>query len=126
MSNKLENIFTLTPKKKPSKTNPILFRRNKLLSGINKQIQNIHDLKRGLKVRNVWFFNDENNKFYLIVKYGKYELELSKNKYSIMCENIDQVLDNLEKLKELVSSGQFDTNLSEMSKSIRQNFETTS
>jgi hypothetical protein len=122
MSNKIENLFTLTPKRKPTKSNPILFRRNKLLNGINKQIQNIHDMKKGLKVRNVWFFNDENNNFYLIVKYGKSEVELSKNKYSIMCKNIDEVLDNLTKLKDLVSSGHFDMTLTEMSKSIRQNF----
>ena len=39
---KLDNLFNLTPNKKPSKSNPIVFRRNKLLRGINKQIQN-HD-----------------------------------------------------------------------------------
>ena len=122
MSNKIENIFTLTPKRKPTKSNPILFRRNKLLSGINKQIQNIENLKKGLKVRNTWFFNDENNNFYLIVKYGKSELELSKNKYSIMCKNIDEVLENLIKLKDLVSTGSFDVTLTETSKNIRKNF----
>jgi len=126
MTNKIENLFTLTPKKKPNKMNPILFRRNKLINSINKQIQNINDLQRGLKVRNLWFFNDEDNNFYLIIKYGKSELELSKNKYSIMCKNIDEVLDSLVKVKELVSNGHFDLTLTDVSKSIRQNFKSNS
>ena len=126
MTNKIENLFTLTPKKKPNKMNPILFRRNKLINSINKQIQNINDLQRGLKVRNLWFFNDEDNNFYLIIKYGKSELELSKNKYSIMCKNIDEVLDSLVKVKELVSNGHFDLTLTDVSKNIRQNFKSNS
>jgi hypothetical protein len=123
---KIETTFTLTPTKKPSKSNPIILRRNKLLNGINKQIQNVNDLKKGIKVKNLWWFNDEDNNFYLIVKYGKTELELSKGKFSIMCKNIDEVSDNLIKLKDLVTSGHFDIHLTNLSKTIRSNFRTTS
>ena len=37
-------LYNLSPNKKPSKSNPIVFRRNKLLRGINKQIQNIRNI----------------------------------------------------------------------------------
>ena len=124
--NKIENILNLTPNKKPTKSNPIVFRRNKLLRGINKQISNINNLKNGMRVTNCWWWNDENNNFYLIIKYGKSELELSKNKYSIQCKNIDEVYDSLNKIKGLTQSGHFDMKLTEISKSIRLNFETKS
>ena len=123
---KLENYFNLTPNKKPSKSNPIVFRRNKLLRGINKQISNINNLKNGMRVTNCWWWNDENNNFYLIIKYGKTELELSKNKYSIQFKNIDEVLDGLNKIKSLTQSGHFDMKLSDISKSIRNNFQSSS
>ena len=120
---KLDNYFNLTPNKKPTKSNPIVFRRNKLLRGINKQISNINNLKNGIRVTNCWWWNDEHNNFYLIIKYGKTELELSKNKYSIQCKNIDEVYDSLVKIKGLTQSGHFDMKLTEISKSIRLNFE---
>ena len=122
---KLDNIFTLSPNKKPSKDNPIVFRRNKLIRGINKQIQNINDLKQGLKVTNTWYWIDENNNFYLSIKYGKNELELSKNKYSIMCKNIDEILDTLNRVKTMTEKGHFDLTLTNLSNTIRSNFKPT-
>jgi len=100
-------------------------RRNKLIKGINKQMKNIVDLKSGLIVKNTWWFNDENNNFYLTIRYGKSDLELDKGKFSIMCKDIDEVSDSLEKIKELVVSGSFDTTLNDVSKSIRTNFKST-
>ncbi len=123
--NKLNNLFNLTSNKKPNKVNPIVMRRNKLIKGINKQLKNIDDLKQGMIVRNTWWFNDENNNFYLTIRYGKSDLELDKGKFSIMCKDIDEVSDSLEKIKELVVSGSFDTTLNDVSKSIRTNFKPT-
>ena len=123
--NKLNNLFNLTSNKKPNKVNPIVMRRNKLIKGINKQLKNIDDLKQGMIVRNTWWFNDENNNFYLTIRYGKSDLELDKGKFSIMCKDIDEVSESLEKIKELVVSGSFDTTLNDVSKSIRTNFKST-
>lgn len=119
---KLDNLFNLSPNKKPSKSNPIVFRRNKLLRGINKQIQNIRNIKSGIRVKNIWWWNDENNKFYLVIKYGKSEIELGKGKYSIQLNNIDEVLDSLNKIKGLTQNGSFDVKLTDISQSIRSNF----
>lgn len=123
--NKLNSLFNLTSNKKPNKVNPIVMRRNKLIKGINKQLKNIDDLKQGMIVRNNWWFNDENNNFYLTIRYGKSDLELDKGKFSIMCKDIDEVSDSLDKIKELVVSGSFDTTLNDVSKSIRTNFKST-
>ena len=123
---KLNQLFNLTPNKKPSKDNPIVFRRNKLLRGINKQIQNINDLKSGIKVNNVWWWNDEHHKFYLVIKYGRNEIELGKGKFSIQLNSIDEVLDSLNKIKSMTQSGFFDVDLTNLSKSIRSNFTSSS
>ena len=122
---KLNSLFNLTSNKKPNKVNPIVMRRNKLIKGINKQLKNIDELKQGMRVRNTWWFNDENNNFYLSIRYGKSELELDKGKFSIMCKDIDEVSESLEKIKELVVSGSFDTTLNDVSKSIRTNFKSS-
>lgn len=82
-------------------------------------------LNKEMIVRNTWWFNDENNNFYLTIRYGKSDLELDKGKFSIMCKDIDEVSDSLEKIKELVVSGSFDTTLNDVSKSIRTNFKPT-
>tara|TARA_A100000171_G_C2024976_1_gene92925 strand:- start:101 stop:490 length:390 start_codon:yes stop_codon:yes gene_type:complete len=118
----LNDIFQLTPTRKPKSNNPITFRREKLIRNINKQLKNIDDTKLGKRTYNNWFWINEDNKFHLSIKYGKQEIELSKNKFSIICENLDEVETSLTKIKELTYSGQFDLILTEMSKEIRSNF----
>ena len=120
--NKIENILNLTPNKKPTRQNPILFRRNKLVKHLNRQLQLVKDYKQGIKVSNVWFWNDEEGNFYLPIKYGKTDIELSKNKYSILCKTIEDVEISLVKVRTMTNEGQFDSILTEISKSLRSNF----
>lgn len=118
----LNDIFNLTPNRKPKTNNPITFRRDKLIRNINKQLQNIQDIQLGKKTSNNWFWINENNKFHLSIKYGKSEIELDKNKFSIVCNNLKDIETSLTKIKELTYSGYFDLILTEMSKDIRKNF----
>lgn len=119
---KLEDNFNLTPNKKPNKLDPTLLRRDKLIRNINKQLNNIILIKEGKKIGNLWWWINNNNQYYLSIKYGKKEIELGKNKYSILLTNLDEVYKSLEKIKELVFKGEFDLILSEVSKGIRKNF----
>ena len=65
---------------------------------------------------------DDSGKYYLSINYGKQPLELSKGKFSIVCESIDDVQKSLEVVRMSVQKGDFDPQLEKRSKVIRSNF----
>ena len=82
----------------------------------------VYQYLEGDKVRNLWFWTDEDGNMFLPIKYGKTVLELSKGKYSIKCSNTDEVVKNLETVKSLILKGQFDDILSKTSEELRSKF----
>tara|TARA_A100001015_G_scaffold318716_1_gene439437 strand:- start:1741 stop:2112 length:372 start_codon:yes stop_codon:yes gene_type:complete len=120
--NKIENTLNLTPNRKPTKVNPILHRRNTLVKHLNRQLKLVSEFKSGIKVKNVWFWNDEEGNYYLPIKYGKTDIELSKNKFSILCKSIDEIETNLEKVKTMTLQGSLDSILTEVGKNLRSKF----
>ena len=68
------------------------------------------------------FWLDDSGNYYLSINYGKQPLELSKGKFSIVCDSIENVKTSLSLVRESVQMGDFDKQLEKRSKVIRSNF----
>ena len=123
--------LNLTPVKKTVGRNPIVQRRESLIKGIDKQLsiceslltdnEFARDHHSGRKIPS-WFWLDDSGQYYLSINYGKQPMELSKGKFSIICESIESVQSSLNLVKESVQMGDFDKQLEKRSKVIRSNF----
>ena len=128
---KLLKELNLTPVKKTVGRNPIVQRRESLIKGIDKQLSICESLLTdnefardhhcGRKIPS-WFWLDDSGQYYLSINYGKQPMELSKGKFSIICESIESVQSSLNLVKESVQMGDFDKQLEKRSKVIRSNF----
>ena len=128
---KLLKELNLTPVKKTVGRNPIVQRRESLIKGIDKQLsiceslisdnEFARDHHTGRKIPS-WFWLDDSGQYYLSINYGKQPLELSKGKFSIICDSIESVKSSLKLVKESVQMGDFDKQLEKRSKVIRSNF----
>ena len=128
---KLLKELNLTPVKKTVGRNPIVQRRESLIKGIDKQLsiceslisdnEFARDHHTGRKIPS-WFWLDDSGQYYLSINYGKQPLELSKGKFSIICDSIESVNSSLKLVKESVQLGDFDKQLEKRSKVIRSNF----
>ena len=128
---KLLKELNLTPVKKTVGRNPIVQRRESLIRGIDKQLsiceslisdnEFARDHHSGRKIPS-WFWLDDSGQYYLSINYGKQPLELSKGKFSIICDSIESVQSSLSLVKESVQMGDFDKQLEKRSKVIRSNF----
>ena len=128
---KLLKELNLTPVKKTVGRNPIVQRRESLIKGIDKQLsiceslisdnEFARDHHFGRKIPS-WFWLDDSGQYYLSINYGKQPLELSKGKFSIICDSIESVQSSLNLVRESVQMGDFDKQLEKRSKVIRSNF----
>lgn len=128
---KLLKELNLTPVKKTVGRNPIVQRRESLIKGIDKQLsiceslisdnEFARDHHSGRKIPS-WFWLDDSGQYYLSINYGKQPLELSKGKFSIICDSIENVQSSLNVVRESVQKGDFDKQLEKRSKVIRSNF----
>lgn len=122
MTRAIEQSLNLVPVIKPKTLNPVVQRRSRLLKSIRKQQSILEAYKVGEKTQRMWFWVNEDGKIYLQIKYGKLTLELSKGKYAIQCDSLDDVSKNLSIIEGLVNKGEFDNLLTGMSKEIRSKF----
>ena len=123
--------LNLTPVKKTVGRNPIVQRRESLIKGIDKQLlicdslisenEFARDQHTGRKVPS-WFWLDDSGQFYLSINYGKQPVELSKGKFSVICNSIEGVKSSLSIVRQSVQKGDFDKQLEKRSKVIRSNF----
>ena len=119
---KIEQSLKLVSVTKPNQQNPVVHRRERLITSINKQLDLIDRYRCGEKVRGLWWWIDESGTVFLPIKYGKTVLELSKGKFSIECSSIEEVEDNLEKVKDMSRRGLFDEILKTTSETLRLKF----
>lgn len=119
---KIEQILKLVAVTKPKDPSPIINRRDKLVSSINRQLAIIERYALGESVRGKWFWTNDSGGYYLPIKYGKQVLELGKGKFAIECSNLDEVEDALIKVRALIKQGDFDSVLENTSKEIRSKF----
>ena len=83
MNDKLAVNFVAVSK--PKERSPILSRRAKLISYLDRQLANIHNFKSGSKTRGAQFWLDPTGAIFLSINYGKYPLEVQKGKTTVRC-----------------------------------------
>ena len=120
----LEKQFNLEAAEKPKTSNPIHQRRHKFINAIDKQIDRSADGSTTLiTVRSSWVWQSDNGEWFISPRYGKVLLELAPGLNSIKCTDVDDVVDNLVKLKAMASEGKLDKILEAAAASIRSRFQ---
>ncbi len=119
---KIEQTLKLVAVQKPARTNPVVHRREKVLSAINRQMELVKKYQNGEVTRGLWLWTDESGTTFLPIKYGKTPLELSKGKFAIECSSIEEVEDSLESVKTLIRKGALDEVLKTTSETLRAKF----
>ena len=123
--------LNLTPNKRVVGRNSVVERRESVIKGIEKQVYICEQLLNGEEVVRdkqtgrkmvCWFWLDNGGDYFLSINYGKSAIELSKGKFSVICNSIEEVRDSLNIIKDSILNGDLDKELAKRSKLIRSNF----
>ena len=110
----LVDNLNLSTNKKPTVRNPVVSRRQSLLNGIDNQIDICERILNGEtsivnentgRQKPKWFWLDESGSYFLSIKYGKVPIDLDKNKFSIVCEDVEVVMNSLQLVRNSVQQG---------------------
>lgn len=127
----IDKVLNLVPVQKPAKANPIVARRQRLITRINQQISIVRAQKLGTVVTNgadnprklsSWYWMDETGRYFLAINYGKQPLEIAKGKFAIQCDTLAGVEDALMAVKDVLLKGDLDVILARSAKTIRDKF----
>ena len=140
------STLKLVAVKKPSHMPAIVIRRNKLSSKLWEQIQlaksqldgtpfvvmkyrSMVDRETGLRKQvelpkriKPWWFQSEQGKVCVSVKYGSWTIELAKGKPSVEVANGQDLIKTLETIKSAVEAGELDAQIETASASLRSGF----
>ncbi|MBU3624499.1 DUF6641 family protein [Polynucleobacter sp. AP-Latsch-80-C2] len=132
--------------KKPTHQPAIVIRRNKLSSRLWEQIQlakgqmsgtpfvlmkfrSIKDAHTGVRKQvevpkriKPWWFQTEEGKVCVAIKYGRWTIELAKGKPSIQVDSAEDLIKALEAVKVAVEAGELDTQIDIASAKLRSGF----
>jgi len=132
--------------KKPSHMPAIVIRRNKLSSKLWEQIQlaksqldgtpfvvmkyrSMVDRETGLRKQvelpkriKPWWFQSEQGKVCVSVRYGSWTIELAKGKPSVEVASAQDLIKTLETIKSAVEAGELDAQIETASSSLRSGF----
>jgi len=108
---------------KPKERSPILSRRSKLISYLDRQLANVHNFKSGSQTRGAQFWLDQTGAIFLSINYGKYPLEVQKGKATVRCcSSFDELETTINRLKDMARVGDFDEPLHKAALAIRTKF----
>ena len=140
------STLKLVAVKKPTHMPAIVIRRNKLSSKLWEQIQlaksqmdgtpfvvtkfkTIKDKETGLRKQveipkrlKPWWFQSEQGKVCVSVKYGSWTIELAKGKPSVEVASGPELVKALESIKSAVEAGELDAQIETASASLRSGF----
>ena len=140
------STLKLVAVKKPSHMPAIVIRRNKLSSKLWEQIQlaksqldgtpfvvmkyrSMVDRETGLRKQvelpkriKPWWFQSEQGKVCVSVKYGSWTIELAKGKPSVEVASAQDLIKTLETIKSAVEAGELDVQIETSSESLRSGF----
>jgi len=140
------STLKLVAVKKPSHMPAIVIRRNKLSSKLWEQIQlaksqldgtpfvvmkyrSMVDRETGLRKQvelpkriKPWWFQSEQGKVCVSVKYGSWTIELAKGKPSVEVASAQDLIKTLETIKSAVEAGELDAQIETASASLRSGF----
>lgn len=135
----------LISNKRTSTSDPIVFRRKKLVAKINEQLSIVKAKIDGTsytskKLKYVkdesgnktsvevvkrikeWYWTGDNGKINLAIKYGSKTIELAKGKNAIELSSIDELYKTLEVVKDAVVNGELDEAISSVSDKVKSGF----
>ena len=140
------STLKLVAVKKPSHMPAIVIRRNKLSSKLWEQIQLAKSQLEGtpfvvMKYRSMvdrdtglrkqvelpkrikpWWFQSEQGKVCVSVKYGSWTIELAKGKPSVEVASAQDLIKTLETIKSAVEAGELDAQIEAASAAVRERF----
>ena len=140
------NSLKMVNSKKPTSIPPILQRRNKLSTKVWEQIQlaksqldgkpfvvmkykTVKDRETGLRKQvevpkriKPWWFQSDEGKVCVSVKYGSWMLELAKGKPSVEVASGEELIKALESIKAAVEAGELDQQIETASAGLRSGF----
>ena len=140
------STLKLVAVKKPSHMPAIVIRRNKLSSKLWEQIQlaksqldgtpfvvmkyrSMVDRETGLRKQvelpkriKPWWFQSEQGKVCVSVRYGSWTIELAKGKPSVEVASAQDLIKTLETIKSAVEAGELDAQIETASSSLRSGF----
>ena len=140
------STLKLVAVKKPSHMPAIVIRRNKLSSKLWEQIQlaksqldgtpfvvmkyrSMVDRETGLRKQvelpkriKPWWFQSEQGKVCVSVRYGSWTIELAKGKPSVEVANAQDLIKTLETIKSAVEAGELDVQIETASAHLRSGF----
>ena len=140
------STLKLVAVKKPTHMPAIVIRRNKLSSKLWEQIQlaksqvdgtpfvvtkykSMIDRETGLRKQveipkriKPWWFQSEQGKVCVSVKYGSWTIELAKGKPSVEVASAQDLIKTLETIKSAVEAGELDAQIETASASLRSGF----
>ena len=107
---------------RPSKVNPTVQRRQKLVRRIDQQIGYVRQMIEGKQPRAAWAWMDEAGTYFLPIPYGRQQIELKKGMFSVECPDLDHVEHALCTIRVMVLNGDYDSQLTKASIDIREKF----
>jgi len=110
--------------KKPRTLDRASQRRQKIVAGIDQQIALIDQHRKGQPIKNKWFWQGVDGRYYLSIRYGRSEIELAKGMYSVDCADIDALAAALQEIRSMVLKGKLEEGLQKASDKLRAKFKT--
>jgi hypothetical protein len=117
-----KSSISLVSIQKPTANTPVLQRRNKLTANIEQQIIKIGSFREGKRISREQFWVDNSGAIYFQLRYGKQPLELEKGKSTLKAATWDDLVANLEEIKNATVSGGLDAALAICASQVRENF----
>lgn len=131
--------------KREGKLSPVVYRRQKLASKIDEQLEIAIAKKEGRpfcpkRIKTIrddsgeqvaievnkrfreWFWSTAANKIYLSVRYGSKTLELAKGKNAIELASLDELIETLTVIRQAVIDGELDEAVKGASEKLRAGF----
>ncbi len=85
------------------------------VTGERKQVESVKRVKP-------WWFTAANGKTALVLRYGAKQIEITKGKNAIEVDGMDELIATLEIIKNAVRVGELDTQIEQVSGSLRAGF----
>lgn len=107
---------------KPAAVSVTVKRRQRLVQRLDQQIGYCDVMKSGQLPRAAWAWMDDSGNYFVPIKYGRQPIELKKGMFSILCKDVSEIEQALGTVRQMVLSGEFDSQLTKASDEIRKKF----
>jgi acyl-CoA synthetase (AMP-forming)/AMP-acid ligase II len=124
----LDKSLVLTQNtKEKAPTNPLVARRNRLITIIKNQLVYVEQEKMGQLPHRAyrrlarWWWQ-EGTSYFLSIQYCRLPMELAKGKFSVQCQDIEGVAQALRAVEKAVAAGDYDSVMGERAARTKNNF----